>query len=105
MKANPIIFVAVCVERHIPQPVAEYRFHPSRKWRFDYAWTLQRVALEIEGGAFVGGRHTSGSGFIKDCEKYSEAAAMGWRILRIQPKELMTEYAFDLIRRALAFTP
>ena len=22
----------------LPGPVPEYRFHPTRRWRFDYAW-------------------------------------------------------------------
>lgn len=32
--------------------VAEYRFHPSRDWRFDFAIPSRRVAIEVESGAF-----------------------------------------------------
>lgn len=63
-------------------PVREYRFHPSRKWRFDYAFPEHKLAIEIEGGVWTGGRHTRGSGFVKDLEKYNQAVLLGWRVLR-----------------------
>ena len=64
------------------RPEREYRFHPVRKWRFDFAFPDKKVAIEAEGGSWSGGRHTRGSGFIKDSEKYNEAVCMGWRVLR-----------------------
>jgi very-short-patch-repair endonuclease len=64
----------------------EFRFHDKRKWRFDYAWPHLGVAVELEGGAWLSGRnlrgHTGGAGFEKDCEKYAEAALLGWIVLR-----------------------
>ncbi len=60
----------------------EYRFHPKRRWRFDAAFPEAKVAIEIEGGVWIRGRHNRASGFLKDCEKYNEAAALGWRIIR-----------------------
>lgn len=66
----------------LPAPVREYRFHPTRRWRFDFAWPAQRVAVEIEGGAWSQGRHTRGAGFGADCAKYNMATLAGWRILR-----------------------
>lgn len=65
-----------------PQPVREYRFHPTRKWRFDFAWVRERVAVEIEGGAWSQGRHTRGAGFSEDCAKYNAATCADWRVLR-----------------------
>jgi hypothetical protein len=63
-------------------PEAEYKFHPLRKWRFDFAFPSQMVAVECEGAAWTGGRHTRGSGFIADMEKYNEAAKLGWLVFR-----------------------
>jgi hypothetical protein len=62
--------------------VREHRFHPTRRWRFDFAWPLISVALEVEGAVWVGGRHTRGSGFLGDMTKYNTATLMGWRVLR-----------------------
>lgn len=85
----------------VPAPLAEHRFHETRRWRFDYAWVEQRLALEVEGGAFSAGRHIRPEGFLADCEKYSEAAALGWRILRVPPSALATLPTIRLIQRAL----
>jgi len=65
-----------------PEPVEEHRFHNTRRWRFDFAWPEKMVAVECEGGTYTGGRHTRGTGFAKDCEKYNTATAMGWRVFR-----------------------
>lgn len=67
---------------HLPPAVREYVFAPPRKWRFDFAWPEQRVAVEIDGATWTQGRHTRGAGFERDCEKMNEAVLMGWRVLR-----------------------
>lgn len=67
----------------IEPPVREYKFCDGRAWRFDFAWPERLVAIEIEGGIWRNGRHTRGSGFEKDCEKYNAAAIEGWKVLRI----------------------
>lgn len=55
----------------------EHRFHPVRKWRFDFAWPSLKLAVEIDGR----GRHQTVAGSRADCEKRNEAARLGWRIL------------------------
>lgn len=80
-------------------PVAEHRFHPTRRWRFDWAFKAAKIALEVEGGAWTQGRHTRGSGFVKDMEKYNEAQILGWRILRVTPQALEDGTALSLIER------
>ena len=85
----------------IPEPVTEHRFHPKRRWRFDMAWTDEMLAVEIEGGVWSGGRHTTGAGFIADCQKYNEATLLGWRIIRVTSAHIENGAAIDWIRRAL----
>ena len=70
-------------------PVAQYRFHPERRWRFDAASPHIRLAYEIEGGVWVRGRHNRGQGFIDDMEKYNVATMLGWRVLRFTPAQVM----------------
>ena len=67
----------------IPAPVSEYKFHPKRRWRLDRAWPEHKVAVEIEGGLYKGGRHQTLVGFTNDCEKYNAAAMLGWRVYRV----------------------
>lgn len=95
------IFLELLRLAKLPEPHQEYKFHSTRKWKFDWAWPLYGVALEQEGGAYSGGRHTRGKGFTDDCVKYSEAAAMGWLVIRVPPSDLCSEQTLDWIRRAM----
>lgn len=99
------VFLALCKQARLPSVTTELRFAPPRKWRFDYAWPEAKVALEVEGGVWTRGRHTRGAGYIKDMEKYSEAACLGWRILRVTPDQLATMSTISLVKRALGAPP
>lgn len=69
----------------------EHKFHPSRRWRFDFAHIPTKTAIELEGGIWSQGRHTRGSGFRSDCEKYNEATRLGWRVFRLTGDMVNTE--------------
>ncbi|MBL0487301.1 hypothetical protein [Aeromonas caviae] len=71
-----------------PDPVTELLFHPKRKWRFDYAWEEQKLALETHGGIHSGGRHTRGRGFVEDRTKMNEATLLGWTVLEVTPEHI-----------------
>ncbi len=94
-------FLAVIARAKLPHPTPEHHFHPERMWRFDYAWPEHRIALEVEGGVWTQGRHTRGSGFVKDMEKYNAAAVLGWRVLRVTPEKLTTRGTEEMLRRVL----
>jgi very-short-patch-repair endonuclease len=87
------------METHLKQAgftgyVREYQFAPPRRWRFDFAWLDQKLAIEIEGGVFgtgrqhTPGRHSRGVGLTADCVKYAEAMCLGWRVLRVTPAQV-----------------
>lgn len=84
-----------------PTPEREYRFDPVRRWRFDLAWPALRLAVEIDGGAFSGGRHTTGAGFRRDLEKANAAVMAGWRVLHFLPEQVESGAALALIERTL----
>ena len=82
--------LSALILKHTGEKVeAEYRFHPSR-----------RVAIEVEGGAFNGGRHIRPEGYLRDMEKYNEAAVGGWCVIRVLPSELLTLKTLRMIIRA-----
>lgn len=93
-----IIFLAALDSEKLPRPQREFLFHTSRKWRFDFCWSDKKIALEVEGGVWTGGRHTTASGFIGDMEKYNAAAVLGWRIIRVTPKDLIKTKTINLIK-------
>lgn len=114
--AIPFPFLNELIRARLPLPTPEFRFHPERKWRFDYAWppkmeprdcggalipTSPPIALEVQGGLFVNGRHSRGAALLKEHEKLSEAAVLGWRILYCTPDKLCSPVTIDLIKRAL----
>jgi len=102
-------FLAMLDAASLPRPTPEFHFAESigRHWRFDWAFVPQFIALEVEGGVFLkgGGRHNRGAGYAADLEKYSRAAVMGWRILRVVPSKLAKPETIEMIREALAFVP
>jgi len=59
----------------------EYKFHPTRKYRFDFCWPYLNIGIECDGNAYHvkgGGRH----GQCADYEKLNSALLHGWRVLR-----------------------
>ena len=93
------VFIAICSQQWAGLK-REHAFAPPRKWRFDLAWPKQRIACEIEGGVWVSGRHTRGAGYESDCEKYSAAAASGWRVIRVTPGMIKSGKAIELLELA-----
>lgn len=83
----------------LPEPTHDYRFVRDvvghgpgirkrlkdaglKDWRFDWAWPDAMVAVEMEGGIWIKGRHVRGAGFEDDCEKYNYARSQGWSVYR-----------------------
>lgn len=77
---------------------------PERKWRFDLAWPERRLAVEVDGGIWTGGRHTSGKGYTNDCEKVNTATVEGWRVLRVVPAQIKSGQAVEWIRACMGRT-
>lgn len=102
MTTATALLLSQCRTLRLPAPVLEHRFHPIRRWRFDLAWIDAQVAVEIDGGGFVNGRHSRGLGIEKDAEKYAEALLLGWRVFRTTPRQVKTGVTVDWIARALA---
>lgn len=86
----------------LPEPVCEYKFHPKRRWRFDLAWPDRMVAAEVDGGLFVGGRHSRGLGREKDMEKINEAVCLGWTVLSFSPRHIKDGRALDWLMRVIS---
>ena len=85
----------------------EYRFHPVRRWRFDYAFPDKKVYLEVDGGIFpfyvtdkatgerklIVGGHNYGGQIRNEHAKRNAATQMGWRGVWCEPKWLLGDSA------------
>lgn len=96
-------FVAMCKSHGLPVPIPEYRFDAERRWRLDWAFgpERQRVALEIQGGIFTGGRHVRGAALLREMEKLNAAAVAGFRVLFCTPEQVTTGEIFPVLKAAL----
>lgn len=76
----------------------EFSFCPGRRWRFDFCDPMTRVAIEIEGVCYGRhGRHQTPAGIAGDCEKYNEAAFLGWTVLRLTPSMITVENVGEIM--------
>lgn len=103
-------------------------FLEGRRFRGDFVFRAAKLLVEIEGavwgqrvvchqcGAYVmersktgklspvysaAGRHTRGSGFTNDAEKYNLATMAGWSLLRFTASEIKTLDALNLVEKFL----
>lgn len=71
-----------------PAFVTQHKFHPSRRWKFDFAWPLVRVAAEIHGATFAGGRHVNGLGYWGDRIKINAAQRLNWKVFELVAQDV-----------------
>jgi len=97
-------FERLLLRHQLPQPIREYKFHPVRKWRFDFAWPKIKLAVEIDGGTFAGqkmlGNHAIGKRYQEDCIKINAAQLDGWAVLRAD-REMVNTDEFGVVVKTM----
>ena len=83
----------------------EYVFMKGRRFRFDFAWPQHKIAVEIEGGTWTQGRHVTGTGFAKDCEKYNLATLSGWKVYRFPTQMVRDRTAIQFMHKVFVKLP
>ena len=53
---------------------------PERKYRTDVV--VGKLAIEVDGATWIGGRHARGYGIETDCEKQNLLVTLGYRPMR-----------------------
>ena len=66
----------------LPVPEREHMFAKPRRWRFDVAFPDVQLAVEINGGVWINGRHNRGAGYESDMQKMNTAMLIGWTVLQ-----------------------
>lgn len=98
----------------LPEPEREYRFAAEhvgtgkgskqrlaeaglRDFRFDFCWPELKLAVEVDGGMYMKGGHTSGVGASRDREKDDCAMRLGWKVYRCTPDMVKKGWAIETI--------
>ena len=87
-----------------PALATEHRFHPERRWRFDYAHLPSKTAIEINGGVWSGGRHNRGAGYLRDREKVNAAQMLGWKVFELGTGQVTVDNVQAIINHVTEVT-
>lgn len=90
----------------LPKPQTELLAIPGRKYRFDMSWGQPDgknggLLVEIQGGIWKKGGHSTGTGINRDCEKLCLAVLAGWRVLHVTGDQIASGEAIRWIKQAL----
>jgi very-short-patch-repair endonuclease len=86
---NEKLLFEILNEAYPGQWVNEFEGIEGRKFRFDCANPILKIAIEIEGGIWLPkGGHNTGMAMERDMEKYNLATVEGWKVLRYSPQTL-----------------
>ena len=96
-----LLFLSHIKWASLPIPVQQYKFHHERKWRFDFAWIDLKIAIEIDGGEWVQGRHGRGIGMANDNEKLNNAVLLGWKVYKFTGSQVKNNTAIEFMKKVL----
>lgn len=85
----------------LPIPQREFRFCRDRKFRFDFAWPILRIAAEVQGGLWMIGRHNRPAAMDAEYEKLNLATLCGWRVFLFTPRMIHSGEAVDLLKQVI----
>ena len=90
----------------------EFRPWEDRRYRFDFcipkaqwcgmsASLFNRFLIEVQGGIWQKGAHSSGIGITRDCEKFCLAAIDGYLVMPVTPDQIKSGKALQWIEQAI----
>lgn len=101
-------FLSLVAASGLPAPELEYVFHPTRRFKADYAWPAQKLIVERQGGLWAkeGTRakkaHTMPLAILRDYEKANLAQLVGFTYLQFTPSQLDSGEVIETLRIRLA---
>lgn len=79
----------------------EYPFHPRRKYKADIYVPSHRLIVEVDGGGAQHGRHHRNQGYEDDRERDWLALMLGFTVLRVTTRQVLTNRAIDMVMQLL----
>lgn len=81
--------------------VRELRAIEGRRFRVDFCWPQDNLAVEVQGGIWTRGRHARPMGIVKDYEKFNLLTLGGWRVLLLTSLDVQSGKGLKMILDAL----
>ena len=81
--------------------VREYQAIPGRRYRFDFGFIRENLLIELNGGTFTRGGHSTGLGIRRDYEKSNLAVKYGYKLLTFDADMVKSGQALDFTERML----
>jgi len=85
----------------LPTPQREARLIPGRRFRWDLHWPESQIAVEINGGTWIKGGHSTGKGIERDYEKSNLANLAGFHCFAFSAAMVKDGRALAIIKQAL----
>ena len=82
-------------------PEREFKAVAGRRFRWDFAWPDQKLLVEVQGGIWAKGGHSTGVGITRDAEKANLATLNGYRQITVTGNQIRTGQALRWIQEAL----
>jgi len=100
--ASMVLFRAWLQAHGLPEPEFEVEgLVEGRKFRVDVCWRASMTVLEMDGGIWKVGGHSTGRGILRDMEKANLLQVAGWIVLRVTPQQLCTTETLQLLQQVL----
>ena len=81
--------------------IREYQAIPGRKFRFDFAFIRENLLIELNGGTFTRGGHSTGTGIHRDYEKSNLAVKYGYKLLTFDADMVKSGQALEFTEKML----
>lgn len=85
----------------LPVPEREFKALEGRRFRWDFAWPDHSLLVEVQGGIWFKGGHSSGAGITRDCTKLSLATLDGWATIQVTKDHIESGEALRWIKQYL----
>lgn len=90
----------------MPAPERNLKIVPGHGWRFDFVWSSEKLAIEVQGAIWKPqGHHTFGERYEGDLRKYNAAQELGWKVMQFSTEMVKRGEATSFLRRFFHLDP
>ena len=93
------------IASNLPAPVRQAKVIEGRDYAFDFYWPQHGLLLEVNGGTWKKGAHSTGVGLRRDATKQNLAAILGFRTMIVTTDMITSGIALAMVEAALHHRP